>query len=377
MPIRSLATALLLTASTPALAQNLDPLTQALDALPAAVLATPAPVQAFFVDTAVLHLLADQHGEPVSAQTLSRAKLAAMVPPLSVLFGGNLDQWDGHAGIDLADISYFIGYGEVPATVTLWGLRDAAAATALIDTIAARDFSPTGADGVLGNGEPLALDLSNRDPSNPWRGDLGTATFVAAKGNVIVQSSTPDALPAVLSATSGVAANPIVEAALHGLDSAIGDHRIVQAMLISPTMGLEALEPASLLQSGEANFDAMRAEIEAQMSAGMTGIPPYLGGLIVDAQSDHPAVAIALTYTDCDSAQTAADLVAQRWTDTMLETAQGRTATSAIAMPDGLCAAVFSVTSASTDYTTNPIFDAVFDAYLRRSFTVLQIGAPA
>lgn len=374
MRLGALATTFMLTVSTPAFAQNLDPLYEALNKLPDVLLTNPEPAQAYFVDTTVLRVLAERQGTTFYSQARQRATLAGMLPLLSALQSSNVDSWNEKAGIDLERVRYFAGFGSPPYTVTVWGLEDNAAATGLIEAISADDFSPMGADGVVGNGEPMAFDPSKADPGNPWRSRVGAATFAAARFNTVVQSSVPDALPMMLGEFPNLEANPVVKTMTTGLETAVGDHMIVQAMLISPTFGMSRGNPMDLLAPEADNFDAIRDNIIAQLEAGAEGVPPYFGGLIVDAQGDHPAVAISLAYADCDTAKRAADLMVQRWIDTMPEAAQGTTATDAVPSGDALCAATLTITGDSTDITAKPIFGTMFDAYMRQSFSVLQIG---
>ena len=103
------------------------------------------------------------------------------------------------------------------------------------------------------------------------------------------------------------------------------------------------------------------------------GLPPWLGGIIVDAQADQPAAAISLTYADCDAARKAVTLMERRWADSMPETAQGEMVGEVVAgSQDGLCAATLRVSARTQDA---PLFRSVIAALMRRQFTVLQIGA--
>src|SRR5690606_17558172 len=139
--------------------------------------------------------------------------------------------------IDIADVRYLAGFGEPPMTVTVWGLADAGAAGALIEALDADDFDPVSDSGVIGNGAPMAPDLQRRDPINPWRTVVGAATFAAAKGNGIIHSTNPEAVTNLLTDGPSLADNQIVETALGGIEAAMADGVVVQAMLISPSFG--------------------------------------------------------------------------------------------------------------------------------------------
>ena len=214
------------------------------------------------------------------------------------------------------------------------------------------------------------------DRGNPWRSKVGAATFAGAKGPVVIQASTPDALPDLIGdfGEASLDRNPMIQALTAGLERAVGDHSIVQAMLISPAFGFATVDPIALMPSGTHDIDALREHLQAQITSGRTGIPPYLGGLIVDAHAETPAVAISLAYTDCETATFAATLIEERWTASMPDDAQGTMATATSEGPDGYCAALLTVTGDGTDNSLNPLFSRLFEMTARRDFTVLQVG---
>ncbi len=147
-------------------------------------------------------------------------------------------------------------------------------------------------------------------------------------------------------------------------------------MLVSPVFGIANIDPAALLAPG-ADFDALRQKLEAEVDAGTSGIPPYFGGFVADVQGGRPAVLISLAYGDCATADAAGGLMEQRWRDTMPASVQGEAETGSIEGPDGLCAATLKVSGEAGNGLSNPVFQALFDGYVRREFTVLQIGSPA
>ncbi|HTN61745.1 MAG TPA: hypothetical protein VL147_09335 [Devosia sp.] len=371
MRLNALVAALLLTTSSSAFAQNLDALTDALAHLPEVILTNPVPDQAYFVDTDVLRSLA---GGELNPRSGLRMLVGAALRPIEAIHMGNMKNWEEKSGIAFDQIRYFAGFGTAPDTVSLWGLADAAAADDLLHALTERDFVPVGSAGALGNGEPMAIDILNRDPSDPWRSMVGAASFATAKGNVVIQAARPEVLPMLVADKPDAASNPVVATALSGLGQAVEDGQIVQAMLISPAFGLNAIDPADFMVPQSGNLDEIRAGLEASMDAGLTGIPPYLGGIIADVQLQTPAVALALAYADCDTAEGAAQQVAQRWIQSMPDTAQGHITTATAAGTDGLCAAIVSIVGDSDDPSINPIFNALFESYMRRQFTVLQIG---
>jgi hypothetical protein len=85
-------------------------------------------------------------------------------------------------------------------------------------------------------------------------------------------------------------------------------------------------------------------------------------------------VVLSLTFGDCGTAQTAALQIEQRWAQTMPEIAQGTITTGAPEGVDGLCAATVTIVGDSEDPAANPVFNALYESYMRQQFTVLQIG---
>jgi hypothetical protein len=270
---------------------------------------------------------------------LIRAVVGGGLPAFNALNVSGPDAWSERAKIDIKDVRYLAGFGEPPTTVTIWGLADAAAAGALIEALDADDFDPM-ENGIIGNGTPMTPNLQRRDPINPWRTVVGAATFAAAKGNGIIHSTSPD---------------PVTN------------------LLISPAFGLSSIDPSIMLTPG-ADMDTLREKLEAEMEAGSKGIRPYFGGVIADVEGDKSGALIALTYPNCDMAISAAEQMAQRWAELMPEAAQGDVTTSTVAGADGLCAATLKVVNDAGEGADNVVFRNLFDAYLRRSFTVLQIG---
>jgi hypothetical protein len=367
------AAAMLIATTVPGFAQGIAPLRDALAKMPESLLANPAPELFNFVDIDALHALAGGDGIPLDAQVLVRPQLGGSLPALNALLVSGPDAWGEKSFIPLTDVRYFAGFGSPPSTVTIWGLDDDDAASALIEALDASDFDPIGSDGVIGNGVPMAADLLRRDTTNPWRTSVGAATFAVATDNAVIQTTNPDVLPALLAGGASLADSLVVATALGGFEAALGDDQVVQAMLISPTFGLGSIDPSIMLGPGQ-DMDDIRQRLEAEIAAGMTGVPLYLGGLIADIQGSTPGVMISLAYPDCGTAAMASEQMAMRWRETMPESAQGDVETSAIEAANA-CAAVLKISDDSGEDVANQTFNALFNAYVRGSFTVLQIGS--
>ena len=170
-----------------------------------------------------------------------------------------------------------------------------------------------------------------------------------------------------------MAESEVVDAALDGLEAALDEGTLLQAILITPLLGLGG-EDREMLLNGRPTLEAMHQKLEDELQPGTEGIPSYLGGFIADAQGAGPSVLISLAYPDCTTAERAAAQMADRWADIKREDVRGDIEYAAIQASSGLCAATLNVTGASTDDLSNPTFDAFIR--FRHHLEVLQIGRP-
>jgi hypothetical protein len=363
-----IAATLMLTTSAPVLADSLNSLRDALDHLPATLMVEQRGDLAYFLDVPAIRSLGDSADRP-----FLRAMPTADIPAFESLSRTEPAEWESKAGITLDSLRYFTGYGVPPNVQSHWGLADAAAATDMIAALEGMGFENAGVPDVVGNGMAHQMDPSRRDPSDPWRTRIGAAQFAAANGTNVVQAQTPQAAMLATAQQPLLGDSPVFQTALGGLEQAIGDGQIVQALMISPIFGMAGLDPALLLTPSP-NIDETRQRLEEQMAKLSTGIPPYLGGVIADVQHEKPGVAIALAYPDCTIAQTAADAIAIRWGEMAGDTAQGDIATETADDESGLCAALFSVSIDADSAGINPAYRAIIEPYLRRQAGVLQIG---
>ncbi|SMQ61665.1 hypothetical protein SAMN06295905_0553 [Devosia lucknowensis] len=362
--------ALMLTASAPALAANVDALREGLDHLPESVFVQEKGDVAYFADVDVM----SAQGESGPANSFVRLFAAADFTPLQSLASSEQSEWETKAGTTRDKVRYFTSFGVPPNTHTFWGLVDEASATELVSTLETIGFESAGMPGVVGNGEPMQFNPQDRDPANPWRTRVGAAQFAAATGTNVVQAQTPQAAMTAASDQPRLGQNPIIATALAGLEQSAGEAHVVQAVVISPLFGLAGLDPAAVL-SPTADIAETRAKIEAQMEALGKGIPAYMGGIVADIQTDKMGAAIALAYPDCTVAQAAADAIAGRWSDMAPDTAQGEIETGTAEGVDGLCAAVVTVLIDESETVQNPAYAAVLNAHMRREASVLQIGS--
>lgn len=368
MRILAISAALVLAAANPVSAAETAALQTALGQMPQAVLSSPHPELAQFVDMGVLRHLS---GAELTRRSLDRVRLGRSIRALEALGVAGPEAWSEKAGIAADEVAYFLGFGQAPRTITIWGLKSEAAAEALVIDLGERDFAPVDGD-ILGNGEPMAMDPAKRDPASPWRSMIGAASFVAQDGNVIVQGPAPEAVAAHAELIAA-ADHPIVATALAGLAETAASEPIVQAMLISPLIGIGGFDRATLM-TPSLDMAAMMGEQRAQVEAAGDGLPPYVFGIFADIAADRPAVAISLTYADCEMADEAAKLLSERWTSTMAEMAQVGLESGVARGADTLCAATLTITADEGSPLANPVFDAVLNAQMRGTFAALQIG---
>ena len=367
---RVIAASLLLASSVPTLAQNIDVLRDGLDHLPATLVSEDRGDLAYFVDVQVLSGLVEGDS---AVRPFFRLMSGADINALQSLSRTPTVEWEAKAGTSLDKLRYFTGYGQPPNVVSFWGLSDEAAATQMIATLETIGFEDAGAPGVVGNGEPQRMDPSKIDPSDPWRTKIGAAQFAAAKGNTVVQAQMPQTAMLATAEQPSLGQDPILQVALAGLDQAVGDGLVVQAVVISPLFGMAGVDPAAVLTTS-ADIEETRKRLEEQMAALGSGIPPYLGGVLADVQADRQGAIIALTYPDCTIAQEAADAIAMRWADMAGEEAQGDIVAQTAEGEGGLCAAAVSVSIEADNLEQNPAYRALIEPYLRGQAGVLQIG---
>lgn len=372
----TLASAAFLVSGTVASASGADGLGDALSKFPQAIVTNPEPVQAYFVNMEALQAI----GKEIAAEQGYAAQRLdfAMIDALGPLTMGGVETWKSNAGVDLTQVRYFAGMGVPPQTVSVWGLDSEQTATSMVKSLSDGDFEPVGSTGVLGNGEPMVTNIQARDIGNPWRDQLGRATFVGQSGDALVQSGRPDAVETFLGKDDAASDHPVVASALASLDEFAEAGTVVQAMLISTAFGLQGADLGSVALSNRTNLDELRSQMEAAADAAGEGIPPYFGGIIADVQNVRPELVITLVYPDCEIAATAARMVEKRWVDAMPESGPALVESSTLEGVDGLCGAVISVApKQDQEAAVNPYAKALFGKFMRREFNVLQIGRAA
>lgn len=363
-------------AASAAAQDSTQTLQQALKQIPQVILTSTDPMQVFFVDVQAWRGL--ETSGP-SAEGMRRLSMAMGISPLASI-GYGLDQWSTNAKVPFDELSYFAAFGREPGNITYWGLKDKQAVGRFVDRLKQGDFVAVdagGVAGVLANGAAHQNDLKKGNPRDPWRGYMGKTSFVMPLDAVLIQAPAPDGMKILSQPAPSVADSEVVAASLAGLKEAVPADRgqIVQAALISPVLGLSAVDPAKVLLSPRADAETMKENFKAAAAANARGIPPYFGGVLADVQVDKaPAVVMSLSYADCATARQAVDGIDAAWKESMAGAVQAKFSGRTVEAGK-LCAAVVSLVSPTVGSAGNPILSQVMDSYMRREFTLLQIGA--
>ncbi|WP_421522236.1 hypothetical protein [Ochrobactrum quorumnocens] len=348
-------------------------LQRALAQIPQTALSNPQAMQILFVDIKAWRGL--DKAAP-SADAMRRLALVQQIPALQPI-GYGLDEWSRHAKIAFDDVAYFASFGQAPASVTYWGLKDQAGVKNLLESLKQSDFvavDPT-VPGLLANGEAGKMDLSKANAKDPWRGSMGTARFVLPLEHALVETSAADGIKQLAQPSPSAAESAVTLTAVAGLDYAMatGQGDIVQAAVISPIFGAEAIDPEKLLAAAALDQDAARQQLEAMVKEQGRGVPPYLGGIIADVQiKATPTVAISLAYPDCQTADKAIAAIQSAWGE--MAAAQNARFAGESRAADKLCAAVVTLSAAKVDNAGNPLLSEIMDRYMRRDLPLLRIG---
>jgi len=377
MRLKTLALCLMAGWGASAFAQDsTQTLQQALKQVPQSVLTAPNAMQIFFLDVQAWRGL--EKGGP-SVDGMRRLSIAQSISPLQSI-GYGLDPWSANAKIPFEELSYFAGFGQAPGNVTYWGLKDKQAADQFVERLKQADFTAVNGDvaGVIANGEANKPDMTKANGRDPWRGTMGSASFVLPLDAALVQAPAATGMKTLGQTKPSVADSEIVAVSIAGLKEAVpaADGRIVQAAIISPVLGLQAVDPSKVISSapGE-SMETAKQKLTILAESSGRGVPPYFAGVIADAQiKNAPAVVISLSYADCAAAKQAVEGMDAAWKQSMASAVQAEVSGRTV-QAGKLCAAVVSVTAPKAESAGNPILTQIMNRYMQRDFTVLQIGS--
>ncbi|GAA5233364.1 hypothetical protein GCM10025795_16280 [Verticiella sediminum] len=377
--------------ATPALALDQGfPLRDALAHLPRVLLEQTVAQPAYFVDVSAALQTAPAQATP--AELVRRMQVGGGLRAVQALASGGATVWQQAAGIAPSDLHYLVAFGKPAARTTVWGLGSAASVAQLMHALPAKGFSPYAANGLregLANGEPMVLDLSRREPDNPWLGARGQTSIVAPLDTGVVQAGTPQAASLVQQArlTDSLAAHPALSPALGVLQQVAQEDgtRVIQALVLRPSdLALEPDTPAE-----RATQARLRGAPNPPAEPAGERVPPYEAGIVADLQGSRaPEVGVALSYRDCVAATAAGEVLARAWQAGnpagSAREPQGRpradaTVTVSITTreeQDG-CAVLARLTEAGGERSANPVFDAVATAIDNDDLRILRLAPTA
>ncbi|MDQ1081496.1 hypothetical protein [Pseudoroseomonas cervicalis] len=340
-----------------------NPVREMLEQLPALVADNPAPVQARFLDVAVLLSLGPVEG---ADSVLRRVGPVAEMVPLRALGSAGLAEWEEAAGTKLAGLRSLAMVDEV---AVLWRLRDAAGAEAVMARLRQAGFTEV-EPGLLADPGPINVMQRMR---NPWRGLRSGPSHVQRQGDRLVQAAGLQAVQQLSGPGEGpsAAAATAPRLALAGLDAQRGAGRIVQAVLFSPSLTLQAGDPAQ----------ALGLQGAAPRAAPGEGLPPYRQGLLADLdEAGRPVLVIALAYPDCALAEAAIARFRAGWEGWATPGAPAplpAAITGRTVAGEGGCAAALRIAAGTAQGTApgaaNPALDRLWQALQRRDPTPLDI----
>ena len=236
-------------------------------------------------------------------------RLAAGPEALSYVFA-SAGKMAGVVGFEwLLDVDRSLEFGDPPGVgLLLAGDLDAAAIGAALQ---ARDFSQADVSGVTvwHRFDDLAISVADRDPADPFGGNLGAAARIALLPDMLANARSWPLINGIIGAAQGDLPSLADDPAYRALAGAITapDGLLIQALFF----GGEALQVAG---------DPAQLGL-AMPAADLGPLPPYTLAALADRQEGNDQVhLIGLVYADAPTAQAAADVLAGRIADFRLST---------------------------------------------------------
>ena len=388
-------------------AGELPGLRRAVEAVPQSTLSSEAlassGVVLSYVNMKAADLLrADRNDDASRISALNRLNVTEIAPSESLSLSTNNDKlpdWEQNAGVAIAGIDGFVGYGRAPAASTVWLMRKPSDAEGLFGRLMKRGFAPVGSGTA---GSPVLtspkIDFANArlHVFDPWISHLSpTPTVVARREADVIQASAPnqvDAWKSAMSASKRANAHPLIQVALHGLEAAIGEKAIlVKTLFFSPMIGGDGADLIGSMtdelfgQAGPVKDPGalMKKLIDKRDKQMADAMPPYFLAVLADVETpgvDRGAV-LAFVYPDCTSAKTGGERFVHRWKTvpikrngqgpTMADRAPSDIRTMAVQSKGIGCAAMITMTAAAPgrdDKLENQTYWTIFSSIMRREF---------
>ncbi|MDO5091320.1 MAG: hypothetical protein Q4D61_07205 [Cardiobacteriaceae bacterium] len=255
----------------------------------------------------------------------------------------------------------------------IWGFRDAASAKAAFEHLDREGFAALpGGEKALGT--PGELDLIAIDEF--WR-PVGEPVVFALRGDLLWQGSNlpeppPDPWHQILW-------QPTLSAVRTALPE---DAQLLQAGIFTIEQGIQQSESDIadiLLQPGKKDPE----KIMAALAPAEDGLPPYLGGVIADAQhGDKAILQLTLIYPDCDTAEKAKAALPARWQAWKMrgkmvpDSGSLDTRTLKPGQRSNHCYAMLHHVSDNPRVEEHPALRAAWGAFYRGQFGVIAIAIP-
>ena len=228
----------------------------------------------------------------------------------SVMIGG--PHWPDLLGLDFFDVDREVAFGAPPSDgAVMFGQFDPAA---IATAFAARGYTATDQNGrtllcgAEGCDAGTKVHIEDRDPQNPFGGNLGRAQPLAVSAAELDSSADIETVRGLLDTASGTAPSLMDDPSYRAAaEASEGDATVIQASFVPGAM--VSADLASLLSQGG---DDARAEL-ARIAASFTPIPAYDLLFLADGASDaEQIVRVGLVYEDPADAQEAVDVIAER-----------------------------------------------------------------
>ncbi|MDO5091318.1 MAG: hypothetical protein Q4D61_07195 [Cardiobacteriaceae bacterium] len=262
----------------------------------------------------------------------------------------------------------------------LWAFADAASAEAAFALLDSQGFAalPSGEKAL---GTPGEIDWDNaKNWDVVWQPN-GFAVVMERRDDLLWQGSK------LRSAMPAPAQQSHWQSTLDTLRAALPENaQALQASFFRKENGLRQgiIGVWEAMTEGKEDADKPSEEAVEVALVAKGGLPPYLGGVLIDAQHGDKAIfLIALAYPDCDAADKAQAALPARWETWREERAHKYLPIAAGNSIDTLqiretagdqyCYAVLRHVSASANPAEHPALRTVWQAFLLRDFNVINI----
>ncbi|MEX2535214.1 MAG: hypothetical protein WD273_06385 [Trueperaceae bacterium] len=235
---------------------------------------------------------------------------------LVVQFAAQVEGMPEILGFEWFDMDRGLSYAPPPGTTTIIAVEPDA--EALVTRLGGRGFeeSVRGGISVWHKGEDGAISIADRDPGDPFGGNMGKSQRIALLPGHLVNSAFWATTEAVVQATTGEAPSLAQAPDYRTLAEAAADPstgELVQAMFLQPAeVGLMPGDPARFIgMEPEEVQDRLRAE--AEEAKARAPLPFYGLALLADKQAGDDWVGVAaLLYEDFETAEVAAAELTRR-----------------------------------------------------------------